>query len=37
MPRSAGPAKYIRLEITQTWGGLTYVNALEISMYGNPL
>lgn len=37
MPRSAAPAKYIRLEVTQTWGGLTYVNALEISMYGNPL
>ncbi|TKC58155.1 DUF4959 domain-containing protein [Pedobacter hiemivivus] len=37
MPRSAPPAKYIRIDITQTWGGLNYVNALEISMYGNPL
>ncbi|HMI03529.1 MAG TPA: DUF4959 domain-containing protein [Pedobacter sp.] len=37
MPRAAPPVKYIRIDITQTWGGLNYVNALEISMYGNPL
>jgi hypothetical protein len=34
---SAPATKFIRLQCTQTWGGLNYVNALEISFYGNPL
>jgi hypothetical protein len=34
---NAPATKFIRLECTQTWGGLDYVNALEISLYGNPL
>jgi hypothetical protein len=34
---SAPATKFIRLQCTQTWGGLDYVNALEISLYGNPL
>ncbi|RDC57336.1 DUF4959 domain-containing protein [Pedobacter chinensis] len=37
MPRSAPAVKYIRYECTQTWGGLDYVNAMEISLYGSPL
>ncbi|TCC92362.1 DUF4959 domain-containing protein [Pedobacter frigiditerrae] len=37
MPKSAPAVKYIRYECTQTWGGLDYVNAMEISMYGSPL
>ncbi|RYZ29181.1 MAG: hypothetical protein EOP49_40820, partial [Sphingobacteriales bacterium] len=30
------PIKYLRFEVTQTWGGQDYVNAMEISLYGNP-
>lgn len=37
MPRTASVVKYIRFHVTQTWGGLNYVNAMEISIYGNPL
>jgi len=37
MPRAAPPVKYVRFHVTQTWGGLNYVNAMEISVYGNPL
>lgn len=37
MPRVAPSVKYIRFHVTQTWGGLNYVNAMEISVYGNPL
>ncbi|RYY35975.1 MAG: DUF4959 domain-containing protein [Sphingobacteriaceae bacterium] len=37
MPLSAPATKYIRFEVTQTWGGLDYVNGMEISLYGNPL
>lgn len=36
MPRAAPTVKYIRYECTQTWGGLDYINALEISLYGSP-
>ncbi|MET0636076.1 MAG: DUF4959 domain-containing protein [Chitinophagaceae bacterium] len=36
MPRIAPYVKYIRYECTQTWGGLDYINALEISLYGSP-
>lgn len=37
MPRTAPEVKYIRYHVTQTWGGLDYVNAMEISIYGNPM
>jgi len=37
MPRPAQNVKYIRFEVTQTWGGLDYVNAMEITLFGNPL
>ncbi|MBB5394780.1 DUF4959 domain-containing protein [Mucilaginibacter sp. AK015] len=37
IPISAPATKYIRFMCTETWGGLDYVNALEISLYGNPL
>jgi hypothetical protein len=37
MPRLAPEVKYIRFHVTQTWGGLNYVNAMEISIYGSPL
>lgn len=37
MPRMAPSVKYLRFETTQTWGGLDYVHAMEISLYGNPL
>lgn len=36
MPSSAPPVKYIRFVCTQTWGGLNYINAMEISLYGSP-
>ena len=36
MPRMAPSVKYLRFEVTQTWGGQDYVNAMEISLYGNP-
>lgn len=36
MPRAASSVKYLRYECTQTWGGLDYINALEISLYGSP-
>ena len=35
MPRTAQPVKYLRYEVTQTWGGLDYVHALEINLYGS--
>ncbi|AYL99265.1 DUF4959 domain-containing protein [Mucilaginibacter celer] len=34
---NAPATKFIRFQCTQTWGGLDYVNAMEISLYGNPL
>ncbi|MEO3403910.1 DUF4959 domain-containing protein [Mucilaginibacter sp. CAU 1740] len=34
---NAPSTKFIRFQCTQTWGGLDYVNAMEISLYGNPL
>ncbi|GAA4307265.1 DUF4959 domain-containing protein [Mucilaginibacter gynuensis] len=37
MPSAAPPTKFIRFECTQTWGGLDYINAKEISLYGSPL
>lgn len=37
MPRMAPNVKYLRFETTQTWGGQDYVNAMEITLYGNPL
>ena len=37
MPRMAPSVKYLRFEVTQTWGGQDYVNAMEITLYGNPL
>lgn len=36
MPSAAPAVKYIRFVATQTWGGLNYVNAMEISFYGSP-
>lgn len=36
MPSTAPSVKYIRFVATQTWGGLNYVNAMEISFYGSP-
>lgn len=36
MPGNAPATKFIRFSCTETWGGLDYVNALEISLYGNP-
>jgi hypothetical protein len=36
MPGNAPATKFIRFVCTETWGGLDYVNALEISLYGNP-
>ncbi len=36
MPRIAPAVKFIRYECRRTWGGLDYVNALEISLYGDP-
>ncbi|TBO40578.1 DUF4959 domain-containing protein [Pedobacter kyonggii] len=35
MPRAAQQVRYIRYECTQTWGGLDYVNATEINLYGS--
>jgi len=37
MPNTAPAVKFIRFQCTQTWAGLDYVNAKEISLYGNPL
>jgi hypothetical protein len=37
MPLAAPATKFIRFECTQTWGGLDYINAKEITIYGNPL
>ncbi len=34
MPSTAPPVKYIRFLVNQTWGGLGYTNAMEISFYG---
>lgn len=36
MPNLAPAVKFIRFECTQTWAGLDYVNAKEISLYGSP-
>ncbi|TJZ63218.1 DUF4959 domain-containing protein [Sphingobacterium olei] len=36
IPSAAPPVKYIRFVATQTWGGLNYINAMEISFYGSP-
>ncbi len=35
MPSTAPEVKFIRFVVTQTWGGLAYVNAIEISFYGS--
>ncbi len=35
MPSTAPAVKYVRFVCTQTWGGLNYVNAMEISFYGS--
>jgi hypothetical protein len=37
MPRPAQSVKSVRIDVTQTWGGLDYVNAMEITLFGNPL
>jgi hypothetical protein len=37
IPRVAPAVKYIRFQCTQTWAGLDYVNAKEITISGNPL
>lgn len=34
---NAPPVRFIRFEVTQTWGGVDYSNLMEISFYGNPL
>lgn len=36
MPSTAPSVKYIRFVCTQTWAGLNYVNAMEITFYGSP-
>ncbi|WP_426584236.1 DUF4959 domain-containing protein [Mucilaginibacter sp. R-33] len=36
MPSTAPKAKYIRFQCTQTWAGLDYVNAKEITLFGDP-
>jgi len=36
MPNIAPAVKFIRFECTQTWAGLDYVHAKEISLYGSP-
>ncbi|MGX5688008.1 DUF4959 domain-containing protein [Arcticibacter tournemirensis] len=36
MPSTSPLTKFIRFECTQTWGGLDYINAMEISVYGSP-
>jgi len=35
MPSSAPTVKYIRFLVNQTWGGLNYANAIELSFYGS--
>ncbi len=35
MPSAAPAVKYIRFMVNQTWGGLNYANAMEISFYGS--
>jgi len=35
MPSAAPTIKYIRFMVNQTWGGLNYANAMEISLYGS--
>lgn len=36
MPSAAPAVKYIRFVCTQTWGGLNYINAMEITFFGSP-
>jgi hypothetical protein len=36
MPSTAPKAKFIRFQCTQTWAGLDYVNAKEITLFGDP-
>lgn len=35
MPSAAPSVKYIRFLVNQTWGGLSYTNAMELSFYGS--
>jgi len=35
MPSGAPVVKYIRFFVTQTWAGLSYSNAMELSFYGS--
>jgi hypothetical protein len=37
IPFAAPATKFIRLDVSRTFGGLNYVNAIEVSLYGNPL
>jgi hypothetical protein len=36
MPNTSPKAKVIRFQCTQTWAGLDYVNAKEITLFGDP-
>lgn len=36
-PSLSPGVKYIRYQCTQTWAGLDYINAMEITLYGSPL
>jgi hypothetical protein len=37
VPTSAPAVKFLRYQCTQTWAGLDYVHAKEITISGNPL
>ncbi|WEK35672.1 MAG: DUF5000 domain-containing lipoprotein [Candidatus Pseudobacter hemicellulosilyticus] len=36
VPIDAPRARYIRLQVTSTWGGVDYCYFMELSVYGNP-
>jgi hypothetical protein len=36
LPNTAPKAKFIRYQCTQTWAGLDYLHAKEITLYGDP-
>lgn len=36
MPSAAPAVKYIRFVCRETWGGLNYINAMEITFFGSP-
>ncbi|OOQ58931.1 hypothetical protein BC343_08845 [Mucilaginibacter pedocola] len=36
MPNTAPKVKFIRFQCTRTWGGLDYINAKEITLFGDP-